>query len=150
QRVPVLHYDLRDARVVELLLGIPGGQVVQVLGRLDVVAALLVARRRLVAEAAREMVEGVAPGLDADRAKVDLHVCLLRAPPAAEPVARYRKRVWVASPRRQLKSSGVPSPAFVSVAARNSTALVAQNSAKASRARISSAKISGSPMAKSN
>ncbi|MNE31172.1 hypothetical protein D3C80_1247230 [compost metagenome] len=71
--VPVLHDDLGDAGVVQLLLRVPGRPVVQVLGGLDVVAALLVARSRLVAEAADQVVEGVAQRLDADRAKIDLH-----------------------------------------------------------------------------
>ncbi|TXT37492.1 MAG: hypothetical protein FD135_3565 [Comamonadaceae bacterium] len=39
----------------------------QVFSRLNVIAAFLVARSRLVAKAANQMVEGVAQGLNTDR-----------------------------------------------------------------------------------
>jgi hypothetical protein len=78
QGIPVGHHDAAQARVVEQVVRVPGGLVVQVLGGLDVVAALLVARSGLVAKTAHQVVKGLAPGCDGDRAEVDLHGgCLL-------------------------------------------------------------------------
>ncbi|MOA08119.1 hypothetical protein D3C78_1278590 [compost metagenome] len=82
QGIPVAHHDLADAGVVECLIRVPGRPVVQVFHRLDVVAAFLIARGRFVSETTGQMIKRLAQGLDADRAKIDVHVYL---PPTLHP-----------------------------------------------------------------
>jgi hypothetical protein len=55
---------------------------VQVFRRLDVVAALLITLGWFVAKAPGQVVKRLPQGLDADRAKIDVHVSL---PPAPHP-----------------------------------------------------------------
>ena len=81
--VPVGHDDGGAARVVQFMLRLPHGPVLQVGIGLDVVAAFLVTGGGLVAEAAHQVVEGVPQRLDADGSKVNLHVVSLRVPGGA-------------------------------------------------------------------
>ncbi|EWS52848.1 hypothetical protein X551_04364 [Methylibium sp. T29] len=73
QRVPVGHLDGGAALVVEVALGVPQRLVVVVHLGLDVVGGLLVARGRLVAEAPRQVPEGLAHRLDGLGADFDGH-----------------------------------------------------------------------------
>ena len=117
----------RVVGVVDLVVGIPGGPVVEVLLRLDVERRLLVPRGRAVAEPLHEVGERVPLRIDDVRAQLISHAVLLSAgtrrgrpdgadPPAAPTDAdRWRVRAaaagclwWRGADRRPDRRSGDP------------------------------------------
>ncbi|EWS52678.1 hypothetical protein X551_04534 [Methylibium sp. T29] len=119
KRVPVGHHDRRTAGVEDLLVGLPQRPVVEVLDLLDVVGGLLVARRRLVAEARGQVREGVAQRLGVRGLDLNVHAvssCCMHPPtqPACQPQAsgfapiRGITRAWTCS-EHQIGSAGAAS-----------------------------------------
>src|SRR3546814_19441934 len=72
--IPVRHLHPRNLGVVELLIRSPGRTIVQIFLSLNVVGRFLVARRRLVAEPADMVIEGLPSRLDLDCLEVHLNL----------------------------------------------------------------------------
>src|SRR3546814_20655303 len=71
--MPGRHLNPRNLGVVELLIRSRGRTIVQIFRSLNVLGRFLVARRRLVAEPAYEVIEGLPSRLDLDGLEVNLH-----------------------------------------------------------------------------